>query len=371
MDKRIIAPAALALAALSGWYWLSHKPAAETPGQTVAPQPGVIDRAQMDKLGIRLEPAQPSSDLPLALVSGQVTLAPQGRVAVTVPFNGVAVRLNVIEGQAVKQGEALAVVRAPDAIQQGGALARAQADLALAEARARRMTQLKREGIISAARADEAQAQLQQARASVAESRRMLALGGGAPDGTLTLRAPIAGRVARVAIETGGPVDPMTAPFVIENPSAFQIDLQLPEAIARQVRPGMAVEVQLAADADGTGGAVARGTLLSVGASLDPATRSIPARASLEALPGIVAGKGVTVVIKALGTTSGFSVPTAAVTRVDGQAYVFVRQGQRFERRKVTVQTEAGGRSVITSGLKAGEQFAVSGIAELKSMTAE
>jgi cobalt-zinc-cadmium efflux system membrane fusion protein len=73
----------------------------------------------------------------------------------------------------------------------------------------------------------------------------MAALGGVAEDGTMTLRAPISGRVAQVAVETGGGVDTLTAPFVIEAEGAYQIDLQLPERLARAVRPGMAVEVAL------------------------------------------------------------------------------------------------------------------------------
>ncbi|WP_374530455.1 efflux RND transporter periplasmic adaptor subunit [Novosphingobium sp.] len=371
MDKRIIGFAALPLAALAGWYWYSHggSDGQAPPSQQVAP--GTIADDQLERLGIRVEVVPQANDLPVGLAYGQVMLAPDGRVAVAVPYSGVAVRIQVIEGQQVRRGDVLGVVRAPDAIQHGGTLARAEADLRLAEARVKRLAQLNREGIVATARVEEAQAQLQQARATVAESRRQLALGGGSPDGSMTLRAPISGRVAKVAVETGGAVDPMTAPFVIENPAAFQVDIQLPEAIAAKVQPGMAIEVQVPTGGIDAKPVIAKGTLLSVGASLDPETRSVPARASLEAVPGVVAGKGVTVVIKAAGTTSGIVVPSSAVTRVDGQAYVFVREGQRFVRRKVTVEAEVGGSSVISAGLKPGEKLAVSGIAELKAMTAE
>lgn len=369
MDKRILAPAALALSALLGRYWYSANTGpAPAPAPSKAPA-GTVDAAQMQKLGIRLEPAQQVSDLPLGMVPGQVSLSPEGRVAVTVPYSGVVVRLMVIEGQQVLRGAPLAVVRAPDAIQYGGNLARSRADLALAEARARRMEQLLKEGIIARARVDEAAAQLQQARASVAEGQRQLALGGGGADGTITLRAPITGRVAKVAVGTGGPVDPLTAPIVVENPAAFQVELQLPEAIARKVQPGMGIEV--AVPGSGEPPVLARGALLAVAPSLDPATRSIPARASLAAAPGLVAGQGVMAVIRAAGTTSGITVPSAAVTRIDGQPVVFVRDGQRFVRRKVAVQAEVGGRTVIAGGLKPGEQVAVGGITELKALTAE
>ncbi|MFN3517159.1 MAG: efflux RND transporter periplasmic adaptor subunit [Novosphingobium sp.] len=371
MDKRIPIAAALIVSALAGWYALAGSNRPDSAPGAAAPAAGTVDAAQMTRLGIRLEAAQQVDDLPLGSVPGQIALSPDGRVAVTVPYGGVLVRLLVIEGQPVRQGQPLAVVRAPDAIRYGGDLARARADLALAEAQAGRMRQLHREGIVARARLDEAEARLQQARATAAESRRQLAAGGASGDGSITLRAPIAGRVAHVAVETGGPVDPLTAPIVIENPSAFQVELQLPEALARRVQPGMGIEVEVPAGTAGKPPETARGKLLTVAPSLDPATRSVMARASIEPVPGLVSGKGVMVLIRDAGTTGGITVPAGAVTYLDGQPQVFVREGQRFVRRKVILATQVGGRAVIAGGLRPGEQVAVSGITELKTLLAE
>lgn len=371
MDKRIPLAAALTVSALAGWYFLAGSGQTGPAPASSAPAAGTVDAAQMEKLGIRLEPAQQVDNLPIGTVPGQISLSPEGRVAVTVPYGGVMVRLLVIEGQPVRRGEALALVRAPDAIRYGGDLARARADLSLAEAQAGRMRQLHKEGIIAKARVDEADARLQQARATVAESQRQLATGGVGGDGSITLRAPIAGRVAHVAVETGGPVDPLVAPIVIENANAFQVELQLPEALARRVQPGMGIEVEVPGNAPGDPAVTARGTLLTVAPSLDPATRSVMARASIEPVPGLVSGKGVMVMIRDAGTTNGIAVPAGAITYVDGQPHVFVRDGQRFVRRKVALATQVGDRAIISAGLRAGEQVAVSGVTELKALTAE
>ena len=371
MDKRIPIAAALTVSALAGWYFFAGSDQGAPAPSAAASAAGTVDAEQMAKLGIQLEAAQQVNNLPLGSVPGQIVFSPDGRVAVTVPYGGVLVRLLAIEGQPVRQGQPLAVVRAPDAIRYGGDLARARADLALAEAQASRMRQLHKEGIVARARLDEAEARLQQARATAAESQRQLASGGAGGDGSITLRAPIAGRVAHIAVETGGPVDPLVAPIVIENPSAFQIELQLPEALARRVQPGMGIEIEVPADVAGEAPVIARGKLLTVAPSLDPATRSVMARASIEPVPGLVSGKGVTVTIRDAGTTSGITVPAGAVTRIDGQPHVFVREGQRFVRRKVSLAAEVGGRAVIAGGLRPGEQVAVSGITELKALTAE
>ena len=240
----------------------------------------------------------------------------------------------------------------------------------LAEARASRLNQLASEGIIAQARADEARAALAQARASLAEQRRLVALGGVSADGTMTLRAPITGRVAHVGPATGGPVDGTDAPFVIEAEGAYQVELQLPERLARAVRPGMGVEISLPAS-DGAKALPVAGQILAVSPSIDPATRSVMARASIGAAPGIVAGRNVSVTILGSQDSGGVAVPVGAVIKIGGADHVFVAEGKTYKPRKVTVAATGGGQAVIANGLKAGETVAASSIAELKAMNAE
>ncbi|MCB2086238.1 MAG: efflux RND transporter periplasmic adaptor subunit [Sphingomonadaceae bacterium] len=320
-------------------------------------------------LGIKTVTVSEVSNLPLGTVPGIVTLPPEARVAVTAPFPGAAVRVYVIEGQAVRRGQPLALVRSAEPVQIRGDLARAQSEVGLADARARRLTQLADEGIIAQARADEAQAALAQARASLAEQRRLVSLGGVGPDGMMTLSAPISGRVAHVGTETGGPVDGMEAPFVIEAEGSYQVELQLPERLAKVIHPGMSVEIMLPTESGEP--VLVGGQILAVSPSIDPATRSILARASIGAAPGIVAGRNVSVTIKGTGGVRGIAVPANAVTKIGRVDHVFVRNGKTYRARKVTVAATSGEQAVITDGLKAGDVVAVSSIAELKAMSAE
>lgn len=330
---------------------------------------GALSAAQIKALAIRTEAAAAADAVPLASVPGQVTLPPEARVAVSTPFAGTVARLFVLEGESVSRGQPLATVRAAQAIQFSADLARARADVALQGERARRLETLAREGVVAGARADEARASLRQSQASVAESGRLLALAGASGDGTITLRAPISGRVARVSVETGGPVGGETAPFVIEDTEALSLDLQLPERLAGKVRPGM----QVAIAAPQEGAPAITGRIVTVGGSLDPGTRSVVAKARLDGAGGLVPGRGVMAVVSdtSVAPRAGVSVPTAAVTRVGERDVVFVAQQGRFVRRTVDVVAEAGGRTVIAAGLRAGEKVAVSGVAELKSLLAE
>lgn len=370
IDPRALA-AGLALLAVSAgglWTWASQS---ESPAATTAPasDPARLSADQIRRLGIRLETARVATEVPLATVPGMVTLPPEARVAVTAPFAGTALQVLVVPGQQVARGAALAVVRAPETVQFGAALARADADLGLARARAVRLGTLAREGLIAGARADEARAALRSAEATARENRRLLALGGATADGTVTLRAPISGRVASVTIDPGAPVGGgATAPFVIENGAALALDLQVPERLAGQVRPGMSVAIQgPAPDAP-----VATGRIVTVAPSLDPQTRSVLARATLGSATGLVPGRGVTAVIAGAAEAGrqGVAVPSAAVTRIGDADHVFVHVAGRFTPRKVMVAADNAGRAILSAGLRAGESVAVSGVAELKSLLA-
>ncbi|MDR6706790.1 MULTISPECIES: efflux RND transporter periplasmic adaptor subunit [unclassified Novosphingobium] len=362
MRKNSLLAAGAALALLSACSRSAEEAAPEAPspkGDLVA-----LSDAQVKELGITVEPAQGDAPIPLASVPGTVSLPPEARVAVTSPFGGTAVKVLVIPGQEVARGAVLGVVKAAESVQFSGAMARSQAELPVAQANAARLSQLAKEGVIAPSRAEEAVANLRAVQATLAENRRLLALGGASRDGTVTLRSPIAGRVASVSVETGGAVSTDGAPFVVENIAALRLDLQLPQRLAGQLRPGMPVAVE-------QDGRRVTGKLLSVGASLDPVTRSLVARASVAGDAGLVPGKGVTAIIEAAGeTTKGVSVPRTAVANVDGKDVVFVRDGKNFRRQVVKVAGESSGRMVIGSGLDAHAQVVTKGVAELKAIFA-
>ncbi len=372
-NHKILLAIAAAVSALTiGYFAISGNPAAESgpPADEIAVKPGGISAAQIKKLGIKIVAAQPADAVPLGTVPAMVNLPPEARVAVAAPFDGAIIRLFVVEGQAVAQGAALASVKAREPVQIGADLARARAQLGFAQANARRLNQLAREGILADARADEANAALREAQVNVSENQRILSQAGAGTGGQMTLRAPIGGRVSAVNVQTGGPVDTMTAPFVIENTSSYMLDIQLPERLAKRVVPGLMVEVNLPTSSGGDAVPVA-GTIISVSPSMDPMTRSVSAKARIGTAPGLVAGKSVTVTIKGNGRETGVSVPTTSVTRLGDRDYVFVIAGNRVEKREVTLVAQTGDNAILSAGLKANEKVAASGIAELKVMLAE
>lgn len=353
----LVLPALLAL----GLYACTQSPDQSDPE---------TDKAQESPgLAIATARAEAATDMPLGSVPGVITLPPDARHAVTSAFPGAAIRIYVIEGQPVRRGAPLALVRATQPVSISGDIARARAELGVAESQAARLTELADEGIVARARADEANARLAQARATLAEAQRLAALSGTGPDGTITLRAPISGRVAHVGIDTGEMVGEGSAPFIIEAEGPLLVELQLPQRLARQVRPGMGVQVQVpGAEA---GAPPFTGQIRTVAPSIETQTRSVRATASIAPAPGLVAGQNVMVTISGATAGDGVWVPASAVTRMNGQDHVFVADGDSFAPRAVEVVANAAGRAVIAQGLAAGEVVATSAIAELKAALAE
>lgn len=370
-NKRIIwgsAVALVALAAVAAYQFLGQPGGASSDTALSADlrvAPGTLSPQQMQRLGIRTVSAEAAADIPLGMVPAAISLPPEAQVAVTAPFDGAIIRLHVIQGQQVAAGQALATVKSREPLQYGAELARAEARLGLAQASAARTRQLVQEGIVAAARADEMNAQIRVARTDVAENARILRQAGASASGEVTLRAPISGRVAAMTAQVGGPVMATSAPFVIENSAAFTLDLQLPERLAGKVRPSMRIAVPAT-------GATAEitGTILSVGGSLDPATRSIIAKARIDGNPPLVAGKSVMAVIHSDTAQTGISVPSSAITQIDGKPHVLLRSGNSFIARGVTVAGQAGDRTILSAGLRPGDKVAISGLSELKMQLA-
>jgi len=372
MDRAKILYATLAalaiVAAFAGYRLLGGSGQPDGAGQETADMPvaaGALSAQQLRRLGVQTVVAEAAMNVPLGTVPAAITLPPEAQVAVTAPFDGAIIRLHVIQGQQVSAGQALATVRSREPLQYGAELARAQARLGLAEASAARTRQLVQEGIVAGARADEMNAAIRVARTDVAENARILRQAGASASGEVTLRAPIGGRVAAMTAQVGGPVMATSAPFVIENSAAFTLDLQLPERLAGQVRPGMRIAVPAS-------GAMPEltGSILSVGSSLDPATRSIIAKARIDGTPPLVAGKSVMVVTHHDSAQPGVSVPSRAMTTIDGKPHVLLRTSKGFAPRAVTVAGQSGDRTILSDGLKPGDKVAVSGISELKMLLA-
>lgn len=322
----------------------------------------MLSAAELVRIGVRFATVEPVSELPIATVPATLAPPPNARVAVAALLPGVVTRTLVVEGDDVRRGQPLAVIAAREMVTLAAAIEQASARVAVARANDRRLSQLAREGVTAGARADEARAALREAEAELNEQRRIVRLVNGSPaSGSYTLTAPIAGKITTASIATGSPVNETTSAYVIDAVSRYELTAQLPERLLGRVRPGMAV--RLPGDV--------RGEVTSVGATLDPQTRSATLRARVPAGAGVVSGRALSATLFAPAPAGALAVPSDAVVALDGKPGVFVRTGGGVAARAVEVGDRADGRAVIRAGLRAGERIAVAGVSELKSIAGQ
>lgn len=352
-------PSALALLSLCACS--GDEPAARDESAAMQSDPGIIPLSadNIARLGLKFAPATDATEAPIATVPTIIAPPPNARVAVAATFPGVVTRILVVEGQEVARGQALAIVSSRDILSMGADISRAHARLRVAQSGANRLSQLEREGVVAGARADEARAVLSEARTDMSEKSRILAMvNGSGASGSYTLTAPIAGKVTSATIHAGSVVDGTTAPYVIDAAGQYEAQAQLPERLAGQVRPGMIVAL----------GDTLRGTVTSVGSTIDPTTRSVTLKAKLPAGPGTLSGRATSLSLFGPAPADAVTIAQSAVVTVaDGEA-VFVRTGKGVEVRKVRSAGKNGDRILILSGLKPGELVVIAGTSALKPM---
>ncbi|WBH18041.1 efflux RND transporter periplasmic adaptor subunit [Sphingomonas radiodurans] len=360
----IFGGSAAAVTAAAAWLVIPADPA--TPPIAPAAQRTkptgyiALTGAQVRSLGLEVAPVDAADTIALATLPAQITPPPNARVAVAAQLPGVITRIFVVNGQAVTKGQALATVASRDVVSLSADLARARSRQAVASAQAGRLQQLSREGIIAPARSDEASALAAQSAIDVSEQHRLIALlGGGRIAGAgYTLTTPISGRISSMTAETGKMVDPAMAPFVIDGAGALQVAAQVPERLIGLVRPGMQVRV----GSDGVG------TVLAVGAAVDPTTRSATLTANVQSAPGISPGSATSVVIEGPAPAGAVRVPAAAVTQIDGRTVVFLVVRGGVSVRPVVISEGTGDHVVVTRGLTLGQRVVTSGISELVTL---
>lgn len=252
-------------------------------------------------------------------------------------------------------------------------LERAEAARANAEAVLRRYQPLVEERAISGQEFDSARSSLRQAEAQVAEARAALARAELLLSYT-TVRAPITGRVGQAEVTEGAlvsageatlltridQVSPVYAVFTVS--SAQMLDtVQLAQSGGLNVSSMDDIKVRLILE-NGTAYAPV-GRLDFTSATVSPETGTQVVRARFDNPEGLLRpGEFVRGKIEAGTIAGGIAVPARAVQMQGAQANVSVlSQDGTVVSRPVTLGELTGGRWIIHSGLRAGEQVIVEG----------
>lgn len=322
-----------------------------------------VSAEQQRALGIQLASVRPASEILVRRLPGTIEapLARSGVVAV--PYAGVVVAVQRLEGEAVKAGAPLAVVQSPEVLQWSAMAQRANAEATLANARARRDHALLAEGVVPRARVEESRARAQQAAADQAEAQRALALAprGQAAPGQYELRAPAAGRVLRRDVQPGDAVTAGQTAFLIGDAGVLDASLRVPVAVAARLRPGMRARL---------GGTDTTGEVLAVAAATAAGSPTVPVRVRFGADAGVLVGQQVAIDVALPAPAGSWQVPASAVVRQGDLAYVFLQVDGGFRARPVRVLGEAAGGVVVSGTLGAGARVATRATTALMALLA-
>ena len=286
------------------------------------------------------------------------------------PYAGRVERLLVGVGERVRQGQALAVLSSADIGQAQADLHKAEADQLLARATLARVRDLVEGGVIARKDLDQAEADLARSGAEAARARARLAQYGvaaGAVNQTLTLSAPLAGLVVERNSNPGAEVRSDVAGaalFTISDPATLWATIDVDETQLALLRPGQAIALVTAAWPDQRFAA----KVLSIGAAVDPASRTVKVRARVANPDGRL--KAEMYVSAQVAASGGLPlVPVDAVFLRGDRLGVFVPKGNgRFERREVKVRAAGPQSWQVVSGLAAGEQVVVGGALYLNQL---
>ncbi|MBA3317309.1 MAG: efflux RND transporter periplasmic adaptor subunit, partial [Gemmatimonadales bacterium] len=181
--------------------------------------------------------------------------------------------------------------------------------------------------------------------------------GGGAAsrtDGRIVIRAPLAGVVASRSLAPGSRVDAGAELFTVVDPTVVWIEAAVPAGDAARVSAtGKATFRVPGSDTVRT----ARRTV-SVGSVIDSVSRTVPVIYEVSNADGTLKiGMHAQVAVGTGREVEGVTIPSSAVLEEEGRPVAYVQpEGERFERRDLTLGGGSDGRTLVLSGIAAGER---------------
>jgi len=280
------------------------------------------------------------------------------------PAGGPVREILVTPGDSVRVGQPLLNINSPDYSQARSGYLKARDALQLADKSYKRAADLFEHKAIAERDVQQAESERAQAQADVDSSADVLrALGVTDPEamakpGTtlqVPLLAPVAGEIVERLVGPGQLLQAgMTQCFTISDTSTVWVLVNVYQKDLGSVHVGDTAEITTDAYPE-----TFRGRISYIAPALDPTTRTLQERIVTEN-PNQRLKKDmyVTATVRAGAIENALLVPDAAVLRdTENQTFVYVQTtGNQFARRLVTAGNSSGGRTQITSGLKAGER---------------
>jgi cobalt-zinc-cadmium efflux system membrane fusion protein len=179
------------------------------------------------------------------------------------------------------------------------------------------------------------------------------------------VRAPFAGEIVERTAVRGALVEAGKPLFTLVDHSTVWAMLHVPEATLARVNVGQPVELRV----DSLPGKLFTGKLTWIAPAVDERTRMARARAEFANPDRLLKDKMfATARILTRQAEGAMLVPPAAIQRVAGRPFVFVKLGEDlFDARAVRLGARFNGRQEVLTGVQPKDQIAVSHAFAIKS----
>ncbi len=340
--------------------------------------------------GIRTEAVEPRQMPRTLLVPGQVAMDEQRTAHVSTYADGRVVDVLRMTGDRVERGTVLAHLHSHSVHETVGALAqdfanaaRARAAVSYAEAKRDRYRHLYAIQAASLEQQQTSEQELVQAQTDLADAEAAVHMEREhlgdilqiEPESitpatlgsyeNVPIESPIAGTVITRTVTPGMVLEPGNEAYMVSDLREVWMTAAVADADLGHLRVGQRVTVR----SDAWPGEVFPGTVTLIGSALDPATRTVPVRATLPNPAGrLKAGMFVTAAIAERETRPALLVPEGAIQEVNGVQSVFVTaDGTHFAPRALQTAPPIAGEAEVLNGLRPGERIATAGAFLLKS----
>jgi membrane fusion protein, heavy metal efflux system len=340
-------------------------PEAKVSGDTIAIP---TNSPQLQALTVEPVEGQQPAFVPLA---GRLVWDEDATVRVFTPFAGIVRKLFVEVNQAVTNGMPLAEIQSPDFGQAQADARKAESEFRRAERAYNRVRDLFEHGAAPHKDMESAEADYASTEAERDRARARLAIYGAtaiSDSPAFLLPSPLNGVLVERNVTPGQEVRPdqmlanmpqFTAPlFVVTDPSHLWIQIDATEADLPHLRPGREFTFVTRAFP----GHTFTGRVDTVAEFIDPATRTIKVRGSVENSRRLLKAEMFVSVNLPDGEAPGATIPSKAVFLKGDKHYVFVEeQAGKFARQEVSIGTEQNGRLLVLAGLHPGQRVVTDG----------
>jgi membrane fusion protein, heavy metal efflux system len=299
-------------------------------------------------------------------------------VRVFTPFAGIVRKLLVDINQPVQRGAPLAEIQSSDFGQAQADTRKAESDFRRAQQNLDRVRDLFEHGAAPRKDLESAEADFASAQAEKDRSETRLAIYGATATSVnqvFLLPSPLDGILVERNVTPGQEVRPdqmlanvpqFTAPlFTVTDPTRLWVWLDVTEAHLPLVHKGQDLIIRSKAFP----GRVFTGKLDLVGDSLDPTTRTVRARGTVENPSAILKAELYVTVEVPDAVPLSLQVPSKAVFLRDNQYYVFLEHGVgQYQRQPVRLGSEREGKVAVLDGLKQGQRLVTEGCLLLQSL---